>query len=174
MNSGTVAGSFFSVFFDVNQPAELGEVSTFDELGLGGLSNGFRKLVVLFHAFFVPLDMLLNMDSLLLAVLALVFVFVVFVQVGHQLFLAPVEVTPLAAGALEVPNQPSFAWQLPRIERNIAPPRAIEINHRRFIIASPAISVNRYHVCLCKFPLWFGMRAGCCQNSGGVSRAFQK
>lgn len=137
MKSGSVATSFFSGFGEENQPAELGEVSTFVE-GLGGLSNGFKKLEVLFQVFLVPLETLPHIEPLALVFLALVLV--VLDQVGHQLFFAPVVVTPLAAGAFEVPNQPSLATSgLPK-DTTIAPQRANVINQRRTIFASPAIN----------------------------------
>ncbi len=133
IQSGTVAISSFSFVREENQPAEFELVSEVEALGLGGLSNGFRKLVVLFQVFFVPLAMLSNIDGLL-GDLALG---LLLGHEGHQLFFAPLVVTPLAAGFLELPNQPSADAAL-LTASNSAHPQTNVINQRRFILASPA------------------------------------
>ncbi len=99
----------------------------------GGLSNGFKKLVVLFQVFFVPVETVLHIDLPLDLAFGLDVDLVV--QVGHQLFLVPVEVTPFAAGFFELPNHPSDADALV-VNRN-AQHNAQTINKRRFISYLP-------------------------------------
>lgn len=125
-------GSFFSGLFDENQLLELAAFSVLVAVVAEALSKGFKKSVVLFQVFLVVLVILPQIDVLLVAGLGLL----ALVHEGHQLFFAPV-VTPLAAGALEPPNQPSPAQLLPAVASNIMPDRATVIHPRNFICASP-------------------------------------
>ena len=137
--SDSVLTSCFSGFFEENQPLELAEVVLVVlavALDLGALSNGLRKLVVLFQVFLVPLVTLPQVELFLAAGLGLALL--VIDQLGHQLFFAPVDVTPLAAGALVLPNQPSLADTASVIASIIAHAMTQVITQRRFICASPA------------------------------------